>query len=625
MIGGLIGNRYKIIRELGSGGMARVYLAKDDRTLSLVAVKILHPQLSENFTYIQRFNREARMAMNLSNPYIVGVLDYGADRDDHYIVMEYVEGKTLGEVLREEGPLPWERALTIAYEAGRALREAHRQHIIHRDIKPTNIMITPQGMARVLDFGIARGADLPDLTRSGFMGSPRYISPEHAKGERVDIRSDIYSLGVALYEMLSNRLPFEGESPWPIINQHVSAEPPALGEFCEDLPQEVERLAHKMLAKAPEERFQTPSELLRAIETILPEVAPGKVAEAPIEEEAEEELPFPSLQERLLGTWPVVLLLMVVASAVAGAVFAYRFLVPPGRDCSSYLESGLAALEAFSQGGETQHLQEAIAQFDQGLAACPDSAVLQEESRLASLFQQGIGHYEADDWEQAITSFEDSRGGHQSYGGTRLTNLLYTAYLSLGDQYYLSGDLDGALQQYLAALGVGAPDATDAEQRHDQVGAEIEASQAMPTPSGRPTRTPAPTPTPVSIWIPPAATPTTIPLTYPAPLLVEPQDGNPFVGDFPVLLQWEPVTVELEVHECYRVSIFTMYHDQGDWTGSSGCLRMTEYEPPGFLVDRSDTHEFTWFVWVSLDQKDASGEWIRLSPDSERRSFSWEP
>lgn len=630
MIGRLIGNRYKIIRELGSGGMARVYLAKDDRKFSLVAVKILYPQLSENFTYIQRFNREAKAAMHLSNPHIVSVLDYGADKDDHYLVMEYVEGKTLTEVLREEGPLSWERALTIAHQAAQALREAHRQNIVHRDIKPANIMITPAGAARVLDFGIAHFSDLPSLTQSGFVGSPYYVSPEQAKGEDIDIRADIYSLGVVLYEMVSNRLPFEAETPWPIINQHISAEPPALSAICEDLPEEVALLVHKMLAKAPEDRLQTPADLMWAIENMLPEVAPAKVteeAEALVKQEPGEGLLLlSSLRERFVGMGTIALVAVIVALVVVGTAFAYQLLGPRTGNCSAYLEAGTTALEAFSGSGDLHHLQEAIAQFDRGLTACPDDVMLREERHLANLYLAGIGYCEEGHWEQAVASFEDTRRSRPEYGGTHMANLLYSAYLNLGDQCYQAADLNAALQQYEAALGIGVPDPTDAQQRHDEVGAEIAATQVTPTPIRRPARTPIPTLTPTPRWIPAAATPTPVSLKYPAPRLVEPLDGNPFGGDFGVTLKWEAVAPELEANECYRVSIYTMYSSQVDWSGSSDyCLKEPEYVPPVFLAERSDTHVFTWFVWVSLDQRDASGEWIRLSPDSEQRTFSWGP
>ncbi len=623
MVGRLLGNRYKIIRELGSGGMARVYLAKDNKTFSLVAVKILYPQLSENFTYIQRFKREAKVAMDLSSPHIVGVLDYGADRDDYYLVMEYVEGTTLGEVIREEGALPWNRALAIGYEAAQGLREAHRQHIVHRDIKPANIMITPEGMARVLDFGIARGPDLPSLTQSGFVGSPYYISPQQAMGEEVDIRSDIYSLGVVLYEMLSNRLPFDAETPWPVIEQHISTAPPPLGEACTDLPEEVEVLVQKMLAKDPEERFQTPAELMWAIQSILPEVVPAKAAkerEAPVEEETGGRLVVRPLLENLFERVPVFLLLALMLIVLAGASFAgYRVLVLPGnRDCSAYLEAGLTALEAFSESGDGQLLQEAIAQFEQGLGACPDDARLQDERHLASLYLEATRQYGEEDWEQAIASFGNVRRREPDYGGVRLAKLLYSAYLHLGDQYYQAGDLDEALRKYQAALGVEVPDHTAAQRKADGVRAEIEAGEVTP----EPVRLRIPTPTRTPRWVPPTATP--VAFRYSAPRLLEPADGHPF-GNFPVLLRWEPVAGELGVDECYRVTIFTIYLEQVDWTGSSGCLKVTEYEPPVFLYDRSDTHEFIWFVWVSLDRRDTSGQWTALSPDSEHRTFYWGP
>jgi len=611
--------------------MARVYLAKDNKKFSLVAVKILYPQLSENFTYIQRFNREAKMAMGLSSPHIVGVLDYGADKDDHYLVMEYVEGKPLRDVICEEGPLPWERALAVAYEAAEALSEADRQHIVHRDIKPANIMITPQGTARVLDFGIARGSDLPALTQSGFVGSPYYISPEQAMGEKVDIRSDIYSLGIVLYEMLSNRLPFDAEAPWLIIKQHISTEPPALAAICPDVPQEVELLVHKMLAKDLTERFLTPAELMRAIEAILPEVGPTKVVEEreePVEEKTEERLPISSFLGILHGKGRVVLPLILVALVLAVACFAYRFFVLPGRDCSAYLEAGLTALQSFSRNDDRQHLREAIAQFDQGLSACPDDAMLHDQRYLANLYLEGTRRYEDEDWEQAIASFGDIRRRRSDYGGAALANLLYSAYLKLGDQYYQGGYPDEALKRYQAALRVGVSDATDAQRKLDGARAEIEARQATPMPTRTPIRTPTVTPTPPPAWIPPTATPTatSIAFKYPAPKLVEPPDGHPFKKGFPVKLEWEPVVGELEASECYRVSIVTVYHNELAWEGtSSDCLKETEYLPPDWLIDRSDTQEFTWFVWVSLDQWDASGQWIPLSLDSEQRTFVWEP
>jgi len=271
LIGRLLSNRYKIIRELGSGGMAWVYLAYDTLMEQEVAIKVLFPQFSRDAVYLSRFYNEARLAMVLNSPYIVKILDYGAERDTHYLVMEYVEGRILKEVIERDGPIPWPRALEIAAQVVMALEEAHKHGIVHRDIKPQNIMITPEGDAKVLDFGLARVRDLPSVSEGGFLGSPHYIAPEQAIGEKVDIRSDIYSLGVVIYEMVAGRPPYDGDNPWAIISQHISAFPPPLASLGVDVPEVIESLILKAMAKAPRDRFQTPSEFLKAIRAVLEE------------------------------------------------------------------------------------------------------------------------------------------------------------------------------------------------------------------------------------------------------------------------------------------------------------------------------------------------------------------
>ncbi len=269
MIGKILGNRYRILREVGSGGMAWVYLAEDINEGRLVAVKILYPQFSEDLSYIQRFNREAKLASTLSDAHIVRVLDYGATRDVHYLVMEYIEGQDLRGLIDEHGYLPWSEALQLLGQLAVALEHAHLHGIVHRDIKPQNLMITPDGVLKVLDFGIARARMLPSLTQSGFVGSPYYISPEQAMGDEVDIRSDIYSAGVVLYEMLSGRVPYDAASPWSIISQHISSEPPAVSLRVDQVPESAETLLRRMIAKRPEDRFQTPTALREAIDCVM--------------------------------------------------------------------------------------------------------------------------------------------------------------------------------------------------------------------------------------------------------------------------------------------------------------------------------------------------------------------
>ncbi|MCB9079632.1 MAG: serine/threonine protein kinase [Anaerolineaceae bacterium] len=269
MIGSVLGNRYRILREIGAGGMAKVYLAEDISGNELVAVKVLYPQFSQDISFIQRFNREAKLASTLTDSHIVRVLDYGADRDLQYLVMEYVEGKDLNSALKENGPFEWRYALEILDQLATALEHAHVHGVVHRDIKPQNLMLNDNGLLKILDFGIARIPTLPSLTQSGFIGSPYYASPEQAMGEEVDIRSDIYSAGIVLYEILSGRIPFDAKSPWSIISQHITSEPPPIELPDREIPQNVQDLLKRMLAKRPDERFQSPTELRQGIATVF--------------------------------------------------------------------------------------------------------------------------------------------------------------------------------------------------------------------------------------------------------------------------------------------------------------------------------------------------------------------
>ena len=282
MIGEILGNRYKILRDLGSGGMAWVYLAEDSTAAELVAVKVLYPQFSLDMAYLQRFVREAKVASALTSPHIVKVLDYGATRDIHYLVMEYIVGQNLRDLLNERYRLPWQEALSIARQVAIALDHAFQFGIVHRDIKPQNLMVDPAGTVKVLDFGIARALTMPSLTLTGFVGSPYYISPEQAKGEQVDVRSDIYSLGVVLYEMISGKVPFDADNPWAIITQHIADVPPLLSVDESDIPSAVSELVFRALSKSKETRFQTPSELIEAIDAIL-----SSSASVPVQDEHE--------------------------------------------------------------------------------------------------------------------------------------------------------------------------------------------------------------------------------------------------------------------------------------------------------------------------------------------------
>src|SRR5204863_3181074 len=222
----LLAGRYEIQRLLGHGGMAEVYLGTDRVLGRQVAVKVLGPQFARDATFVARFRREAQAAAALNHPNVVSVYDTGSDDGTHFIVMEYVRGKTLSDVIREDAPLLPERAAEIAQGVAQALAFAHKGGIIHRDVKPGNIMLTPTGDVKVMDFGIARATSSESLTQTAtVLGTATYFSPEQAQGEPVDARSDVYSLGIVLYEMLTGRPPFNGDSAVTVAYKHVREQP----------------------------------------------------------------------------------------------------------------------------------------------------------------------------------------------------------------------------------------------------------------------------------------------------------------------------------------------------------------------------------------------------------------
>ena len=227
LIGKIIGNRYEILEEVGNGGMATVYKAKDHVLNRYVAVKVLKDEYTTDSDFIKRFNTEAQSAASLSHANIVSIYDVGHEEENnlYYIVMELVKGKTLKEIIKKDGTLSWKWAVNIAIQIASALEVAHKNGIIHRDIKPHNIIITEDGVAKVTDFGIAKAVSNSTMTAFGTtIGSVHYFSPEQAKGGITDAKSDLYSLGVVMYEMLTGKVPFDADTPASIALKHMQEE-----------------------------------------------------------------------------------------------------------------------------------------------------------------------------------------------------------------------------------------------------------------------------------------------------------------------------------------------------------------------------------------------------------------
>lgn len=270
MIGRVIKDRYKLIDERGRGSFATVYVARDTENNHIYAVKVMHLELSNDGELLARFQREAHILLNLSDPHIVRIVDYGNDNNMHFIVMDYVDGQNLKYHMITQGRMEPLRALNYARQIAEGLETANRQGVVHRDIKPQNILINSRDAVKITDFGLARSRETVTLTQSNvFMGTAYYISPEQAEsGRSADTRSDLYSVATVLFEMLAGTPPFEGDTAVDIVIKHMNEKVPSICRIRHDLPIEMDYFMQKAMAKSPNDRYATPQEFIAALEQI---------------------------------------------------------------------------------------------------------------------------------------------------------------------------------------------------------------------------------------------------------------------------------------------------------------------------------------------------------------------
>lgn len=340
MVGNILGNRYEVLERIGTGGMSLVYRARDITLNRLVAVKILKHQWAEDEEVVRRFDQEARAAASLVDRHIVQVYDVGRDEPDiHYMVMELVAGETLREKIDREAPLPVETALEIADQVAQGLEVAHARKLVHRDIKPQNVLVAPSGEVKVTDFGIAYAATTGTLVNTGsLLGTVQYLSPEQARGKLIGPQSDLYSLGVVLFEMLTGKLPFESESAIGVAIKHLQDEPPRIDMLRPEVPSHVANIVERALSKDPAERYQSAHAFRQDIARVLhpgrllPETA---VAQTPVEDtlgnrRAGRGGKSPAAKKPPRKWLPWIIATGIVVVLVGGGFFAFqRWLNPP--------------------------------------------------------------------------------------------------------------------------------------------------------------------------------------------------------------------------------------------------------------------------------------------------------
>jgi serine/threonine protein kinase/tetratricopeptide (TPR) repeat protein len=419
---------YRIVEKLGQGGMATVFKAYHPALDRYVAIKVMHPAFTEDPNFLARFQREARIVAKLDHPHIVPIYDFAEHKDHPYLVMRFIEGETLKARLRRE-TLDTEQVLRIVRAVGKALTYAHGQGVLHRDIKPSNVLLTPEGGVYLTDFGLARMAEAGEstLSRDMMVGTPQYISPEQAKGVReLDARTDIYSLGVVLYEMVVGQAPFTADTPYAIIHDHIFTPLPLPRELNPDLPEPLERVLLRALAKDPDDRFQTVEELVNALEEALgPAPAPPLPETVVVPQKTVIAPPFPTPA-------PPVPPMPPVAPPVGAVARPAEEKKPKKKRRWPWVVGGVAVLICL--------IVVAVGLFvlfqPEEVSPTPENAAEQllEEARIAQ---------EAGNPERALELYQQAR---------EIDPYLVPAYLKASEVLVRMGDVDGAIDILMAGI-----------------------------------------------------------------------------------------------------------------------------------------------------------------------------
>ena len=481
MIDQTLKGRYRLYERVGAGSFGSVYLGRDLRTNVVVAVKILHPQHVADPTILKRFRAEAELAHRIHHPNVVQVLDFGREGEQFFLVLEYVQGHTLAEIIQQQGRLSVGQTVQVAAQTLAALEAAYLAGVVHRDIKPQNLMLA-DGLLKVMDFGIARdAASGATLTQIGmYVGTPHYMAPEVAQGSEVaqgakaTIRSDLYALGVTLYQCLAGRVPFEADSAWGVIHQHINTPPPSLAALRPDAPPELVRVIERALAKRPEERYPTPREMLLALQPFATGPLPPRPAELRAPRSARLRPP------ELIAFGALGVLMMTVA-----IVLANLFRVQPSASSTSTspttalaLITPIATLVATPTPASTLAPTPASAHLASAAPLAPSPTPSEEADWQATLSQ--LDSVWGKDWDRTILLLDTFLDRYPDHAEAK--DKLYAALFSYGQWLTQRGDTAPGVAQLQRAQAV-EPDRGEAA-----------AALLALTPTPVPTATPTPAP-----------------------------------------------------------------------------------------------------------------------------------